>query len=91
MLNLINLILLSNSAATTVRDATGFNATVSPGSCNTSVACDFGYDFSVCQTTKCDYGLMNNFQVIVELKSSFIFNAYIHHICKCNTEQNAAP
>ncbi|XP_063044430.1 solute carrier family 12 member 1 [Engraulis encrasicolus] len=52
-------------AATTVRDATGFNVTLGPGEfCNFSTACEFGYDFSVCATTKCKYGLMNNFQVM---------------------------
>ncbi|KAL0167420.1 hypothetical protein M9458_035642, partial [Cirrhinus mrigala] len=49
---------------TVVRDATGNrNDTIVPGSsCNFSSACDLGYDFSICQTTKCNYGLMNNFQ-----------------------------
>ncbi|KAL6479578.1 hypothetical protein MHYP_G00130110 [Metynnis hypsauchen] len=53
-------------SATVVRDATGNrNDTIAPGaSCNFSIACDFGYDFSVCGTTKCEYGLMNNFQVM---------------------------
>ena len=53
------------AAATVVRDATGSrNNTIVPGaSCNFSIACDFGYDFSDCETTKCQYGLMNNFQV----------------------------
>uniref|UniRef100_A0AAR2JE63 Solute carrier family 12 member 3 n=1 Tax=Pygocentrus nattereri TaxID=42514 RepID=A0AAR2JE63_PYGNA len=57
--------LCASVTATVVRDATGNrNDTIAPGaSCNFSIACDFGYDFSVCGTTKCQYGLMNNFQV----------------------------
>ncbi|XP_016407740.1 solute carrier family 12 member 1-like [Sinocyclocheilus rhinocerous] len=53
-------------SVTVVRDATGNrNDTIQPGlSCNFSSACDLGYDFSICQTTKCNYGLMNNFQVM---------------------------
>ncbi|XP_065114007.1 solute carrier family 12 member 1 [Paramisgurnus dabryanus] len=53
-------------AATVVRDATGNrNDTIIPGmTCNFSSACEFGYDFSVCENTKCNYGLMNNFQVM---------------------------
>ncbi|XP_051953114.1 solute carrier family 12 member 1 isoform X1 [Xyrauchen texanus] len=53
-------------SVTVVRDASGNrNHTITPGSsCNFSSACDFGYDFSICQTTKCNYGLMNNFQVM---------------------------
>uniref|UniRef100_A0A4W4G570 Solute carrier family 12 member 1 n=1 Tax=Electrophorus electricus TaxID=8005 RepID=A0A4W4G570_ELEEL len=53
-------------SATVVRDATGnLNDTITPGAkCNFSVACNFGYDFSICRTTKCQYGLMNNFQVM---------------------------
>ncbi|XP_056333978.1 solute carrier family 12 member 1 [Danio aesculapii] len=53
-------------SVTVVRDATGNrNDTIQAGaSCNFSSACDFGYDFSICQTTKCNYGLMNNFQVM---------------------------
>ncbi|XP_052008495.1 solute carrier family 12 member 1-like [Xyrauchen texanus] len=53
-------------SVTVVRDATGLhNQTIAPGaSCNFSSACDFGYDFSICQTTECNYGLMNNFQVM---------------------------
>uniref|UniRef100_A0A673GMI3 Solute carrier family 12 member 1 n=1 Tax=Sinocyclocheilus rhinocerous TaxID=307959 RepID=A0A673GMI3_9TELE len=52
-------------SVTVVRDATGNrNDTIQPGlSCNFSSACDLGYDFSICQSTKCNYGLMNNFQV----------------------------
>uniref|UniRef100_A0A4W4G532 Solute carrier family 12 member 3 n=1 Tax=Electrophorus electricus TaxID=8005 RepID=A0A4W4G532_ELEEL len=53
-------------SATVVRDATGnLNDTITPGAkCNFSVACNFGYDFSICRTTKCQYGLMNNFQAL---------------------------
>ncbi|MCI4378907.1 hypothetical protein PGIGA_G00221670 [Pangasianodon gigas] len=53
-------------SATVVRDATGnANDTITPGSsCNFSAACNFGYDFSPCAVTKCQYGLMNNFQVM---------------------------
>ncbi|PKU48118.1 solute carrier family 12 member 1 [Limosa lapponica baueri] len=49
-----------------VRDATGsINDTVVPGmSCNGSSACSLGYDFSRCANQPCDYGLMNNFQVM---------------------------
>ncbi|XP_043120729.1 solute carrier family 12 member 2-like [Puntigrus tetrazona] len=53
-------------SVTVVRDATGNrNDTIKLGSsCNFSSACEMGYDFSICQTTKCNYGLMNNFQVM---------------------------
>ncbi|TRY90182.1 hypothetical protein DNTS_033366 [Danionella cerebrum] len=53
-------------SVTVVRDATGNrNDTVQAGvNCNFSSACDFGYDFSTCQTSRCNYGLMNNFQVM---------------------------
>ncbi|XP_055030947.2 solute carrier family 12 member 1 [Misgurnus anguillicaudatus] len=53
-------------SVTVVRDATGNrNDTIIPGmTCNFSSACEFGYDFSVCENTKCNYGLMNNFQVM---------------------------
>ncbi|CAM4584666.1 unnamed protein product [Leuciscus chuanchicus] len=53
-------------SVTVVRDATGNrNDTLPVGSsCNFSSACDMGYDFSICQTSKCNYGLMNNFQVM---------------------------
>ncbi|KAJ8393119.1 hypothetical protein AAFF_G00068020 [Aldrovandia affinis] len=52
--------------ATVVRDATGnLNDTIVAGfSCNSSVACDLGYDFSSCQTEPCRFGLMNNFQAL---------------------------
>ncbi|XP_043933560.1 solute carrier family 12 member 1 [Protopterus annectens] len=53
-------------AACVVRDATGStNDTVITGmNCNGSAACTLGYDFSRCETQKCAYGLMNNFQVM---------------------------
>uniref|UniRef100_A0A8C4V8X2 Solute carrier family 12 member 3 n=1 Tax=Falco tinnunculus TaxID=100819 RepID=A0A8C4V8X2_FALTI len=53
-------------ASCVVRDATGnVNNTVVPGmSCNGSSACSLGYDFSRCASQPCDYGLMNNFQVM---------------------------
>ncbi|XP_009884444.1 PREDICTED: solute carrier family 12 member 1 isoform X1 [Charadrius vociferus] len=53
-------------ASCVVRDATGsINDTVVPGmSCNGSSACSLGYDFSRCASQPCDYGLMNNFQVM---------------------------
>ncbi|XP_069723056.1 solute carrier family 12 member 1 isoform X2 [Phaenicophaeus curvirostris] len=54
------------AASCVVRDATGnINDTVVPGmSCNGSSACGLGYDFSRCASQPCDYGLMNNFQVM---------------------------
>ncbi|NWU61917.1 S12A1 protein, partial [Pterocles burchelli] len=54
------------AASSVVRDATGnINDTVVPGmSCNGSSACSLGYDFSRCASQPCDYGLMNNFQVM---------------------------
>ncbi|NXK25164.1 S12A1 protein, partial [Arenaria interpres] len=53
-------------ASCVVRDATGsVNDTIVPGmSCNGSSACSLGYDFSRCASQPCDYGLMNNFQVM---------------------------
>ncbi|MBN3277007.1 S12A1 protein, partial [Polyodon spathula] len=53
-------------SATVVRDATGcLNDTITPGmTCNGSAACSLGYDFSSCKTEYCDFGLMNNFQVM---------------------------
>ncbi|XP_048473106.1 solute carrier family 12 member 1 isoform X4 [Rhincodon typus] len=52
--------------ATVVRDATGsVNDTISAlTSCNGSAACTLGYDFSGCNTQMCNFGLMNNFQVM---------------------------
>ncbi|XP_025901538.1 solute carrier family 12 member 1 isoform X1 [Nothoprocta perdicaria] len=54
------------AASCVVRDATGnVNDTVVSGmSCNGSSACTLGYDFSRCRSQPCDYGLMNNFQVM---------------------------
>ncbi|XP_066557497.1 solute carrier family 12 member 1 [Amia ocellicauda] len=53
-------------ASTVVRDATGsINDTLrSTLNCNGSAACILGYDFSSCKTQPCQYGLMNNFQVM---------------------------
>ncbi|XP_030104747.1 solute carrier family 12 member 1 isoform X2 [Mus musculus] len=53
-------------AACVVRDATGsMNDTIVSGmNCNGSAACGLGYDFSRCQHEPCQYGLMNNFQVM---------------------------
>ncbi|NXP12581.1 S12A1 protein, partial [Thinocorus orbignyianus] len=53
-------------ASCVVRDATGsVNDTIVPGmNCNGSSACSLGYDFSRCASQPCDYGLMNNFQVM---------------------------
>uniref|UniRef100_A0A3B5BKL6 Solute carrier family 12 member 1 n=1 Tax=Stegastes partitus TaxID=144197 RepID=A0A3B5BKL6_9TELE len=57
-------------SATVVRDATGniTDAILNPGMvhCNgsTAVACELGYDFSICEREKCNFGLMNNFQVM---------------------------
>ncbi|XP_072138365.1 solute carrier family 12 member 1 isoform X1 [Mobula birostris] len=52
--------------ATVVRDATGsVNDTLSSTTnCNGSAACRLGYDFSICNTQSCNFGLMNNFQVM---------------------------
>ncbi|KAM3926410.1 solute carrier family 12 member 1 isoform 1-T1 [Leptodactylus fuscus] len=54
------------AAASVVRDATGsINDTItSATNCNGSAACSLGYDFSICEYQKCNYGLMNNFQVM---------------------------
>ncbi|XP_069758934.1 solute carrier family 12 member 1 isoform X2 [Narcine bancroftii] len=52
--------------ATVVRDATGsLNDTLSSSiNCNGSASCQLGYDFSSCNTQTCNFGLMNNFQVM---------------------------
>ncbi|XP_056889653.1 solute carrier family 12 member 2-like [Takifugu flavidus] len=48
-----------------VRDATGdHNDTVSDTVNCTDAACMLGYDFSICKEGGCQYGLMNNFQVM---------------------------
>uniref|UniRef100_A0A6I8SVB0 Solute carrier family 12 member 1 n=1 Tax=Xenopus tropicalis TaxID=8364 RepID=A0A6I8SVB0_XENTR len=54
------------AAASVVRDATGnLNDTITSAfKCNGSAACGLGYDFSICETQTCNYGLMNNFQVM---------------------------
>ncbi|KAI1904067.1 hypothetical protein AGOR_G00001860 [Albula goreensis] len=53
-------------SATVVRDATGNTTDVLQEgmTCNDTIACKFGYDFSVCNTEKCGFGLMNSFQVM---------------------------
>ncbi|XP_039979474.1 solute carrier family 12 member 1 [Xiphias gladius] len=55
-------------SASVVRDATG-NTTdlITPGApCNGSAvtACELGYNFSSCAVQKCNFGAMNNFQVM---------------------------
>ncbi|XP_035296030.1 solute carrier family 12 member 2 isoform X3 [Cricetulus griseus] len=49
-----------------VRDATGnVNDTITTELTNcTSAACQLNFDFSYCESKTCDYGLMNNFQVM---------------------------
>ncbi|XP_042530183.1 solute carrier family 12 member 2 [Dipodomys spectabilis] len=49
-----------------VRDATGnVNDTIVTELTNcTSAACKLNFDFSSCETSRCSYGLMNNFQVM---------------------------
>uniref|UniRef100_A0A8C4H2H9 Solute carrier family 12 member 2 n=1 Tax=Dicentrarchus labrax TaxID=13489 RepID=A0A8C4H2H9_DICLA len=48
-----------------VRDATGdHNDTVSDTVNCTDAACTLGYDFSICKEGGCQYGLMNDFQVM---------------------------
>uniref|UniRef100_A0A4X2LH62 Solute carrier family 12 member 2 n=1 Tax=Vombatus ursinus TaxID=29139 RepID=A0A4X2LH62_VOMUR len=49
-----------------VRDATGnINDTITMELTNcSSAACKLNFDFSSCETTDCNYGLMNNFQVM---------------------------
>uniref|UniRef100_A0A3Q0SX90 Solute carrier family 12 member 1 n=1 Tax=Amphilophus citrinellus TaxID=61819 RepID=A0A3Q0SX90_AMPCI len=57
-------------SATVVREATGNSSSLindtTPVICNgsTAVACELGYDFSSCEVKKCNFGLMNNFQVM---------------------------
>lgn len=54
-----------------VRDATGdHNDTVSDTVNCTDAACTLGYDFSICREGGCQYGLMNDFQVM-SLVSAF--------------------
>lgn len=49
-----------------VRDATGdHNDTVSDTVNCTDAACTLGYDFSICKEGGCQYGLMNDFQVLL--------------------------
>lgn len=52
--------------ACVVRDATGdHNDTVSDTVNCTDAACTLGYDFSICKEGGCQYGLMNDFQVML--------------------------
>lgn len=54
------------TAASVVRDATGnINDTIVPGMCSgpAEAACELGYNFSICATSKCAFGLNNNNQV----------------------------
>ncbi|XP_069562016.1 solute carrier family 12 member 2-like [Brachyistius frenatus] len=54
-----------SAGACIVRDATGdHNDTVSDTVNCTDAACTLGYDFSICKEGGCQYGLMNNFQVM---------------------------
>lgn len=53
-----------------VRDATGdHNDTVSDTVNCTDAACTLGYDFSICKEGGCQYGLMNDFQVLLHFQS----------------------
>uniref|UniRef100_A0A665T1Z0 Solute carrier family 12 member 1 n=1 Tax=Echeneis naucrates TaxID=173247 RepID=A0A665T1Z0_ECHNA len=55
-------------SATVLRDATGnLNDTVALGTLcdgSSAIACELGYNFSSCAVEKCNFGLMNNFQVM---------------------------
>ncbi|XP_012732601.2 solute carrier family 12 member 1 [Fundulus heteroclitus] len=55
-------------SGTVVRDATGNTTDLAfpelPCNGSAAVACELGYDFSSCATEKCNFGLMNNFQVM---------------------------
>ncbi|XP_068452287.1 solute carrier family 12 member 2-like isoform X2 [Clinocottus analis] len=54
-----------SAGACIVRDATGdHNDTVSDTVNCTDAACTLGYDFSICKEGGCQYGLMNDFQVM---------------------------
>ncbi|XP_041643892.1 solute carrier family 12 member 2 [Cheilinus undulatus] len=60
-----------STGACIVRDATGdHNDTVSDTVNCTDAACTLGYDFSICKEGGCQYGLMNDFQVM-SLVSAF--------------------
>ncbi|XP_074525687.1 solute carrier family 12 member 2 [Halichoeres trimaculatus] len=60
-----------SSGSCIVRDATGdHNDTVSDTVNCTDAACTLGYDFSICKEGGCQYGLMNDFQVM-SLVSAF--------------------
>ncbi|XP_076003631.1 solute carrier family 12 member 2-like isoform X2 [Genypterus blacodes] len=54
-----------STGACIVRDATGdHNDTVSDTVNCTDAACTLGYDFSICKEGGCQFGLMNDFQVM---------------------------
>ncbi|XP_060927236.1 solute carrier family 12 member 2-like [Limanda limanda] len=54
-----------SAGACIVRDATGdHNDTVSDTVNCTDAACTLGYDFSICKEGGCQFGLMNDFQVM---------------------------
>uniref|UniRef100_A0A3B4YUL1 Solute carrier family 12 member 2 n=1 Tax=Seriola lalandi dorsalis TaxID=1841481 RepID=A0A3B4YUL1_SERLL len=54
-----------STGACIVRDATGdHNDTVSDTVNCTDAACTLGYDFSICQEGGCQFGLINDFQVM---------------------------
>uniref|UniRef100_A0A3B3BCR0 Solute carrier family 12 member 2 n=1 Tax=Oryzias melastigma TaxID=30732 RepID=A0A3B3BCR0_ORYME len=60
-----------STGASIVRDATGdHNDTVVDTVNCTDAACTLGYDFSICKEGGCQYGLMNDFQVM-SLVSAF--------------------
>ena len=63
------LIITRASGSCVVRDATGnVNDTIVTELTNcTSAACKLNFDFSSCETNPCSYGLMNNFQVSINL------------------------
>uniref|UniRef100_A0A4W3I3H9 Solute carrier family 12 member 2 n=1 Tax=Callorhinchus milii TaxID=7868 RepID=A0A4W3I3H9_CALMI len=68
---LITTIVYAGAAVATgaciVRDATGnISDAFIPGTVTncTTAACRLGFNFSYCDTNRCDYGLMNNFQVM---------------------------
>uniref|UniRef100_H3BA36 Solute carrier family 12 member 2 n=1 Tax=Latimeria chalumnae TaxID=7897 RepID=H3BA36_LATCH len=63
---IVYLVVAAVSASCIVRDATGnLTDAISLGSpdCQTA-ACFGGYNFSACRERQCEYGLINNFQVI---------------------------
>lgn len=60
------------TAASVVRDATGnINDTIVDAVCNgpAQAACELGYNFTICATQKCPFGLNNNNQVRLSICS----------------------